>query len=143
MKKILAFLQNPGFPEGTCPETIRQYNLDDDYRRKILSQYMTGQRLLKAFGEVAFNHIILDNVLLESGTIKKKVLPDMHHVRAIIEEVKPLIIVTFGAMAYRAIKDMEEWTGPHFSYSHPNARGVTSDELRIFAEMVLTHATKR
>lgn len=143
MKKILAFLQNPGFPEDTHPETIRQYNLDDDFRRKILKQYMTGQRLLKAFGEEVFDQIVWDNVILQNGTIKKKVPPDMDHIRAVIAEVKPDIIITFGAVAYRAIKDLEEWKGPHFMSPHPNARGITSDELALFADLVLTHARRR
>lgn len=140
--KILAFLQNPGFKPDTPDEVLRQYNSDVEFRKKTLKKYMTGQRLIIAFGEEFFDSMHWDNVVLQTGTIRKKIQPDMDHVLAVIDEVSPHIILSFGSMAGKAII-MSDWAGPHYNCRHPNARGITNSELRGFAEAVKSVCTPK
>lgn len=133
--KILAFLQNPGFKPDTPDDVLYRYNTDDEFRKKTLKKYMTGQRLVIAFGEELFDSIIWDNVILATGTLRKKTPPDMEHVEATLREIKPDIVITFGSVAAKAMI-MSNWDGPHFNCRHPNARGITNSELRQFAEMI-------
>jgi len=136
--KILAFLQNPAFPEGTSQETVTKYNNDIAYRRTVLRRYMTGQRILLALGEELFETIDFDNVILQNGTIRVKTAPDMDHVTGTIEALKPDLILTFGSVARFAIEqvDPESWTGVHLACRHPNARGMTKGELAQFGMTV-------
>lgn len=136
--EIVAFLQNPGFSKDTDPEVIKRYNHDHLFRRDTLKKYLTGQRILLSLGEELFDKIYWDNVILETGTLYKKTKPDMDHVLAVLEEKKPILVVTFGVVANRAITDC--WDGNHLFCRHPNARGITRQELDDFARVVRQYA---
>lgn len=145
--EIVAFLQNPWFEEGTLQRLIDAYRADIKLRRKVLAESMTGKRLLSAFGEDWYNSILWDNANpTESCVASGFSLPDFSHIRKVIEQNKPKLILTFGAHARGGIcavqlADMTEI--PHLICHHPNARHKTMQDLIDFANTVKIYCSKQ
>jgi hypothetical protein len=135
---IMAFMQNPWFPYGTEKGIIDRYRTNQEFHRRLLSESMSGQRLLMAFGREWFERIWWDNVAPEAADEPRKKTPvDMKHVEAMIQIVKPDLILTFGKMAQEALDTSAGAISKKLMYCHhPNARFRTQSELDQFAQEV-------
>ncbi len=134
--RIVAFLQNPWFPEGTNQRHIDKYTTDQDFHRRVLAMSMTGKKLQNAFGGM-YRRIWWDNAspipCAESSGCQN---PDFEHIRHVIREQRPELILTFGRVAQDAILHIKSVDQMVLNCWHPNARGKTQQELSDFAESV-------
>lgn len=133
-------MQNPWFPDNTDAEVIRKYREDQEYHRKLLSRTMSGYRLSHAFGS-AFWRIHWDNVATDhANEASAKTEVDMNHVEALIEKIRPDLILTFGQLAMETINRSIYAKGVvTMSCHHPNARHKTQADLDQFAINVLDY----
>ena len=135
--KIVAFLQNPWFKLGTEERIIHLYRDDQEFHRRILASCMTGQRLMTAFGDL-YDTIWWDNTNWRpSWHSAGKVFPDFDHIKKVLEEVKPNIILHFGNQARDAVDAVTMGLAYQKLYCHhPNARHQTVQDLCDFAATV-------
>lgn len=135
--EIVAFLQNPWFPEGTAQRHIDHYISDVDFRRRVLSMSMTGKRLNIAFG-AWFDRVWWDNANPFPTPVANGVqFPNIDHILGVINTQKPKLILSFGAQARSGLKTIEFRPIVHLVCHHPNARGKTQEDLNIFARDVI------
>ena len=132
---ILAFMQNPWFPEGTKPEIIDKYRTDQEFHQRLLVRTMSGGRLLQAFGPSMFSSIHWDNVAPTAAVeAAGKEDVDMEHVEKVISTIKPDVILVFGKHAEETLEDsIQRGEIPVLVCHHPNARGKTMGDLAQFA----------
>lgn len=123
---IVAFLQNQWFKN---PERIRAIYAKHPAKRAYLNKSflfmgcMSGRRLKKAFGELC-DIIVWEEVSTEIGDRSSSVFPhDIKHMNAVIAEHRPEIILAFGQVAQRAMKDVKFTDGTVIMLPHPAARG--------------------
>ena len=135
--KVLAFLQNPWFPEGTKEEHIEKYRTDDKFRRRVLAMSETGKRLLKAFGEETYDEIVWDNVAPAHTSHSRGITPaDPDHIQAAITSNNPDLVLVFGIHAAKALKGL--WYGETKACPHPMKTGMRISTLVDFAMEVKT-----
>jgi hypothetical protein len=143
---IVTFLQNPWFKPGTPRKFVRQYRDDQEFHRLILSQTMSGKRLLKAFGDLYWE-IHWDNTNWRPVYhSREKIPPCYDHIWNVLSTSKPSLILTLGTQSRLAIiKTILMMRKEHLivydkiprlSCCHPNARGETQRTLNQFAEIV-------
>ena len=145
MSKVVAFLQNPYFKNGVGPEIVERYRVDQDFHRQVLRESMTGGLLWGAFGPM-FYDIYWDNVspvasFIRTGTAPE---PDLNHVREVIERLRPLVVIAFGAPARQALQKAYEF--PWFTlliFPHPTSFGMNATKLIDFAQLVTKEAEKK
>lgn len=132
---ILAILQNQWVRD---PETVRKAIAASSnpkaYRRRfnayaLFAGCMTGRRLRKEFGELC-DTIVWEEASPEIGGHSASSFPaDLDHIRAVIADVKPNIIIGFGKIACDALLCIdlkrEELGAPCVvvQSQHPTARG--------------------
>src|SRR6266576_235622 len=139
--KLLAFMQNPWFPEGTALRMIMDYRDNQDFHRRMLMATMSGSRLQSAFKEL-FIRIIWDNVQWRPDWMLNGVItPDYLHVQKSLNTHQPTIVITFGNVAYdclssKQIQPCQSWDGTVMRCHHPNARFRTQADLDKFAYSV-------
>lgn len=134
--RILAFMQNPWFREGTPDEWILRYRDDQEFHRRILARSMSGSRLVKAFGKESYDRIHWDNVNWRAASVANGILPpDMDHIAGIIYKIDPQLIICFGRVALNGLTAHDP-ACPVWGCHHPNARGKTQHDLNVFAQMV-------
>ncbi len=121
---ILAFLQNQWFKD---PARIAEiYARRPDLRRQLNARFlfagcMTGRRLRKAFGDLC-NAIEWEEVSRQVASESSGAFPpDPDHVRQVLDEVKPDVVVVFGKIAEGIVPmiDCKCVVAPH-----PAARGA-------------------
>lgn len=136
--KIVAFLQNPWFKEGTDPAIANRYVTDQVFHRKILARTMSGHRLLTAFGQEDFNSIWWDNVAPLAADYASGITPpDPKHIDRVLSSQAPELILTFGLLAKDAINRSPGSVRKKVMHCHhPNARFHTQSELNDFAQEV-------
>lgn len=150
MIKLVAFLQAPWFKPGTDIGHIHQYVNDANYRRHILSQTVTGKRLMVMFGD-RFSEVHWDNVTPLPGDNPDSVMTiDLNHVIAVIEKLEPIMVLTLGEVARCAVRDARLMlkrqnrlnhrlrTIPWHIMAHPNKRGVRMVEMREHFKVIST-----
>jgi len=139
---VVAFFQNTWFIRGTETDVIIRYTKDQEYQQKLIAQTMTGRRLLSAFTS-SFRNIFWDNCTqLSIDDPNGSFDANREHVLEIIARIKPKIVIGFGAESRLVIQELLPLlyrTGVKkvLFFKHPNARGVTSIELREFAMDVI------
>lgn len=124
MKPAVAFLQNMWCRD---PEMVRDgvARWGNRYWRRATYQFLfagcvTGRRLKKAFGPL-IDQIEWEEATREiAGDSKTICLPQPEHIRAVLEELKPRVVLTFGNVAGDAVAAI--WTGPLIRVRHPAAR---------------------
>lgn len=134
MMKVLGILQNQWFRE---PERIRAMTADKPHmRRRLLTRALfmggkTGRILMNVFGEAWCEHIDWDEASPIIGGHSASNFPaDPEHLRQVIAETTPEVIVTFGAIARAGINQV--WHGTAIHAPHPCARHAGAmDELRF------------
>lgn len=136
--KIVAFLQNPWFPDGTAPEVIDRYRSEQQFHQRLLARTMSGNRLMVAFGEFWFKRIWWDNANPEHSRRPGITTEyDIRHIERVIKEQEPHLILTFGTQARDGVsKSVASITTKVMSCHHPNARFRGQQDLDQFAEDV-------
>ncbi len=135
---IVAFMQNPWFPQGTAEKHIIRYRDDQDFHRRLLANTMSGRRLREAFRDW-FDKIWWDNADWHPDWYLQKLRADQEHIIQVIEMCNPELVISFGSIANEAIGlicigHFPEL--PHLRCHHPNARHKTQHDLDIFAQDV-------
>lgn len=130
---IVAYLQNQYFNE---PDRIKAiYAAHPDKRLELNKRYLffscrTGQVLREALGEDLCDQILWDNASPEIGSYSaSKFKADPVHIRGVIEEVKPDLVLAFGKISCEAIKNLE-LSIPILYGPHPAARFDPMPALR-------------
>lgn len=146
--KVLAVLQNQWFRDPEKVKAIIARN--PRARRKLNAYYLffgcrTGQVLKQIFGAERCRAIVWENASPEIGGKSSACFPaDLAHLRAVLTEEKPDIVLGFGKIACDALAGLVDGynlvVGPH-----PTARGAdTLPRLRIMAdclENMIRHRT--
>lgn len=131
----LAFLQNLWVKD---PERVRIMlkKRDEDYRRQVIRQLLfagglTGQRLRAAFGDLCAQ-IIWEEASREiAGDAKTICTPDPVHIRAVLDQLQPNVVIAFGRVAGDAVSPF--WPDL-IRLPHPAARQAdTLEKLRAVA----------
>jgi hypothetical protein len=124
---VLAFLQNTWVNDPPrCQEVLDGCEAPAE-RRYMTSAWLfmgctTGRRLKQAFGEDGVYDIVWDNASPKlAGASSGSFPPDPDHIRAVIEEVKPAVVLAFGRVAENGVRTL--WDGPFIVGPHPTARG--------------------
>lgn len=135
--KILAVLQNMWVKD---PERVREIiERTPQVRRRMITYSLfagcrTGRVLRQVFGEDCSRRFVWDEASRAIGGDSKTVFPaDLGHLRAVLAEVKPNIVLGFGRIACDALALLvpgeDLLVGPH-----PTARQAdTLARLRIMA----------
>lgn len=136
--KVLAVLQNQWFHDPAQVKAIIERT--PAARRKIITRSLfagcrTGRVLRNVFGVQRCSEIVWEEASREIGGEASSVFPaDLAHLRVVLEEEKPAIVLGFGRIACDALAGLVNGfdlvVGPH-----PVARGLdTLPRLRIMAE---------
>lgn len=136
--KILGFLQNQWMRN---PQRAREIMKRTPEARPRLLKYAlfqchTGHRLREVFGE-EMEHWDWDNASPEIGEFSSARFPADHvHIRTVLERYEPDIVLAFGRVAERALRQIdgnfELLCGPH-----PAARGDdVMERLRTMKKML-------
>lgn len=136
---VVAFLQNPWFAPETDAGTIERYRTDVNFRRHVLSETMTGKRLLRAFGKEWFFGIWWDNANPTHGAHhRERWTPDPAHMMNVVSTHYPRLVLLFGRSAETGaqIAKIDRVTRT-LACAHPNAMGVTQEEFDLFAMRVM------
>lgn len=134
-KKVVAFLQNPWFPEETNPRTIELYKRHMAFRRSVLSLTRTGKWLLRTMTPEIYWAVWWDNANPQHGkTYDHEETGSPEHMESVIKLVDPDIIILFGRQARDTYSQI---TCHHKSFvmwaPHPMARGNTIPALTAMA----------
>jgi hypothetical protein len=119
--KVVGFLQNPWSPHyagGTWPR---------ESWLKALWRSRSGQRLrIMDSEEVEFYY---DNATpIVCANPKDVIPPDINHIRKVLKEQNPDVIVTFGVHAASGVSQVkEEFNKPIMCLPHPTYRVVTNE----------------
>ena len=138
MTTVLAVLQNQWFHDPDRVKAILKRT--PQARRKIIAYSLfagcrTGRVLRETFGKERCRQIVWEEASREIGGHASSTFPaDLTHLRAVLDEVRPSIVLGFGKIACDALACLVDGydlvVGPH-----PTARGVdTLPRLRIMAE---------
>lgn len=147
-KVILALMQNQWFKNPERAKMLMKKYEEHEKGRHVFIQDMlffgclTGQRILKAFGEdFARERIIYEEVSKEIGGHSSSVFPaDKEHIQEVLEKHKPDILITFGQVATKGVIGLELPT-IWIQAPHPASRGADIIQvLKEIAEEVKSHA---
>lgn len=139
MITIVAFLQNPWFRPGTSQQVIQMYRDDQVFHRRILMGSISGAKLYAALGAELYAHIHWDNASWAPGNTRSSATPtDMSHVRRVISEIRPRLIVCFGKQARTAVRAAFEhpWYDV-IEFPHPNKYGLTKDDVYLWRPAII------
>jgi hypothetical protein len=139
--KIVAFMQNMWLKNpASFHRGMDSYAGDEiraeAYRRRIIhyalfAGCLTGRRLKAAFGEELCKQIVWDESTREVADNPKTVFPaDLIHIRKVINQEKPDVILSFGGIAAKAVHivlvgmmaEEASFNIRHITSSHPAAR---------------------
>lgn len=127
MKRIILFLQNAWSPYYAGGIWERQSWL------RALEKSRSGQRLKVMIDDFNICH---NTTPIVGATPSSVIPPDFAHIKSIIQETKPLIIVACGKQAENALKRNFVWNGPLLVVPHPAHRFLT-DKLYLNARQYL------
>lgn len=132
--KIVAFLQNQWFKNparveeaiNARPEAERAAFRQRFATRALFMGCLTGQRLLKSLGSELCNQIYWENASRVMGDEASSSPPaDHEHIRAVLAEQQPDLILAFGKTAIMALMEIAQdmWPENLLVAPHPAARG--------------------
>lgn len=143
--KIIAFLQNPWFKEGTPKFIIDKYGNCQTFHRRVLAMSATGKALMRAFGRDLYGRIVWDNACPHHGSTRRHAeKPDFLHMARRVAEEQADVILLFGAHAQRGwdqvmmdkeLSDMR-WRRTVLRAPHPMAMGNAAEHLRKISRQV-------
>ena len=145
---VVALLQNPWFKPDTAQYVIDNYRTNQGYRRRVLQLSKTGKMLSQAFDK-KFSEIYWDNANPNHATHSAGALPpDMDHIKNILIEQKPRIVLCFAATARGAMSYLKEHQASlpglfslapiEYEYCpHPASRQITQFQLNEFAQKII------
>jgi hypothetical protein len=117
--KVLAFLQNQWVnePEKVVAMIARTPKVRPRLIKYALFQSLTGHRLKQVFGDECLEWE-WDNASPQIGSHSASCFPaDPEHIKAVLEEHKPDVVLTFGKVASDALKktcdNFKLIVGPH------------------------------
>lgn len=140
MKPVVAFLQNMWVRE---PEPVRRQieRHGEPYRLRFMAHVLfagctTGRRLRLTFGEELIEQILWEETTREIGGSPRTIFPAQPaHIRTVLAEHKPKVVVTFGRIAADALPSL--WNGLLICAPHPCARvPEMSNKLKAAAEQL-------
>jgi len=125
MKPAVAFLQNMWVRD---PERVRKQieRHGDPYRLRFMAHVlfagcMTGRRLRRTFGDELIEQILWEETTREIGGNPHKIFPPQRdHIRQVLADHKPRVVLTFGRIAADALRPL--WDGVLIAAPHPCAR---------------------
>ncbi|HYF07664.1 MAG TPA: hypothetical protein VD970_08585 [Acetobacteraceae bacterium] len=134
---VLGFLQNAWVRDvARCEAILAQH--DSAGKRYIQTAWLfmgclTGRRLIAAFGDDLAHDIVWDNASPRLADASSGAFPpDPAHIRAVLAEVRPRVVLAFGRIAEQGVRPL--WSGPLIVGPHPTARGAdTVSRLRAMA----------
>lgn len=141
--KILAFLQNQWVNDPRRCEAILA-DLDPRGRRAVGAAWLfmgcrTGRVLVRAFGDDEVHEWEWSNASPKlGGRASSSFPPDLDHIRAELEDVRPDVVLAFGRVAADALPKV--WTGALITGPHPTARppvDVPGELARMKHELAL------
>ncbi|HLL52629.1 MAG TPA: hypothetical protein VK447_03725 [Myxococcaceae bacterium] len=128
-RPVLALMQNQWFRN---PERVRDL-MEGPHRRAYIHIYLfagclTGRRIEAAFGDLCDRRggdgglITFEEASPQIGGHASSRFPaDMAHLRRVVADVRPKLVLAFGRIAGDALPLV--WTGPSIIGPHPAARG--------------------
>lgn len=144
VKDILCFLQNQW--ERDADDWNQRYermelDLRLRLRQRIITGYicnghsMTAKRLQEAFGNM-LKEMTFENASPRIGNKSSdKFPPDLEHIKAVIDHVQPLLIVTFGKIAHDGVSKV--WPQEQLlPLPHPVARQLEPGEWKAWRQTV-------
>ena len=141
---VLAILQNMWFHNVESARAMFDKRKGRD-RRRLIARFLfgtsnrTGKKIRKFFGDELVEHIEWEEASLEIGGKSSSVYAyDMIHIRDVIDEVKPDIVITFGKVAQNGVWSVRaEGRYQVYNAPHPMARHSTvTEELIAAAEYI-------
>jgi len=134
--RVMAFLQNMWVRDpAKVKASIALYG--EEHRRRLIAYALfagclTGRRLQAAFGAETCRRIIWEEASREvAGNARDFCEPDPDHIRRVLSEHKPAIVLTFGSAAGDAVAPL--WRGPLIRCIHPAARQANTVDRLIEA----------
>lgn len=135
----VAFMQNQWVRD---PERVKALiaRHGEPYRRRLIATALfagclSGRRLKAAFGD-ACRRIVWEESTREIAGDPRTVFPaDPVHIQAVIAEIKPTVVLTFGRIAGAAVVPL--WTGNLIASPHPAARQADTMERLRYASQQL------
>lgn len=154
--KIVAFLQNQWFKD---PERIKRIIQDTiekeshwknagEIREYYISAFLfmgclTGQRLMRAFGDDTCHEIVWEECSREIGGKSSAAFPaDIAHMQEVVERHAPQVLLVFGKIAKDAVKflllpsESTVITGPHPAARGPSVVGELAEMARRLQEVM-------
>lgn len=128
--KIVAFLQNLWVKEDVAAVHARFAKNGEAYRRRFIQRCLfagclTGRRLTQTFGHELLGGMLFEESTREiSGDSRSSFPPNLGHIRAVLEELQPRVVVAFGKIATLAVKQV--WDGPLVIAPHPASLHVSA-----------------
>lgn len=124
---------------------VDNYMTNQGYRRRILANSMVGKSLEQAFGK-KFNDIYWDNA--NPDHTSTSLAADLQHVKKILVEKKPMVVLCFCAsaiFAMRYYKPIQAETPdlynlPPLEYEYcplPYTRQITQFQLNEYAQKII------
>ena len=118
--KVLVVLQNAWAYEAAESWEYRSWV-------RALKRSRSGQRLARVFG-MFWDEVRFGNTTAKVGEGPNSQLPpDLDHIKKMLENEKPDIVVAVGLQAEKAMK--VEWSGPLLVMPHPACRVLTNKLL--------------
>jgi hypothetical protein len=144
---VLAVLQNMWVND---PEKVRRIlERTPQARRRMIAYSLfagcrTGRVLKQVFGEDCPRRFVWDESTREIAGNPREVFPaDLSHLRAVLEELKPDVVLAFGRIASDALTGLvptdKLLIGPHPTARQPN----TMTRLHSMAEALKQRGTDR
>jgi hypothetical protein len=133
----VAFLQNMWVRDPERAKALIERH-GEDYRIRLMhmslfSGCLTGRRIKAAFGDELLKTIYFEEASREiAGDSKTICAPDPDHIRKVLEQRKPSVVITFGRVAFDAVS--QQWKGALIRCPHPAARQAdTLSKLNLAA----------
>lgn len=134
--KTLAFLQCQWFKDPERVRDMYRRNPGADFRRRFIARTLfagclTGARIEAVFADHC-QRITFEETSKDIGDKASACFPpDLDHMRDVIDDVRPAIIIAFGAVARRALEAIRPSGVSIILAPHPAARGPeTMADLR-------------
>lgn len=133
--KIVAFLQNMWVREPSKLKAMLARN-DEAYRRDMCKRLLfagcvTGRRLRQGLGDLC-DEIIWEECTREIADNPRDILPPQRdHIRAVLTEIQPAIIVAFGRVAASAVFEhgRDVVKAEFLTCCHPAARVRAAEQI--------------
>lgn len=125
---VLGFLQNTWVNDVPRCQKILDECGSQSERRYMTTAWLfmgclTGRRLEAVFGADVVREIVWDNASPKlAGMSSGRFPPDSEHIRSVLDEIRPGIVLAFGRVAQKGILSL--WGGPVVCGPHPTARGA-------------------